>query len=298
MAPSIKKITPYNIIVKWPRIIWRKFWYRIIHGPAKRLYFGRKGFHVLKDSYGIKFRYHEWDKSTLNKILPRENYANEFSAIKQLVNFGDTVFDIGANIGLHATYISRLVGSKGFVHAFEPVPDTFKELESTILLNKRHNIKAINSAMSDHEGYQTMNIFERQYHEWNTFGNPDFNGVKPKSKKRVIVQTVDSYCSKNNICHINFVKIDVEGFEKQVLNGSINMLKNKQIDYISFEISKIPLQGARSESHGVFDILDSVGYSVYKFDELKNRFTGPITASDDFHTNLYASWKLIHTTNK
>lgn len=295
MFAHIKKLTPHNVCVKWPRIVWRKFWYRAIHGPLKRLYFGSRGFHVLRDVYGTKFRYHAWDTTPLNKILPRTNYTEEFAALRTLILPGHTVFDVGANIGLHTVCMSKQVGSHGTVHAFEPVPSTFNELKETLALNNNPNVTAVNSAFSDHRGTQTMHIFDQQYHEWNTFGTPTFAGISPQKTVEVTVQTIDGYCEEHAISHIDFLKIDVEGFETQVLSGACTLLEQKKINYISFEISEIPLHGAGATAQDVFALLADVGYTVYRYNHQHDTFTGPVTLADDFHTNLYASWKPLNT---
>ncbi len=49
---------------------------------------------------------------------------------------------------------------------------------------------------------------------------------------------MDDYCKINKIEHIHLVKIDVEGHEIKVLNGGINMIRNKQIDFIQFEFGQ------------------------------------------------------------
>lgn len=286
-------ITPYKIFIKWPRIMWRKFWFSAVHGPLRNIYFGKDGFRVLRDAYGIRFRYYSWDRSTFNKLIPRENYRQEFSAIKNLINPGDIVFDVGANMGIHSVYMSRLAGNNGKVRAFEPVLRTFQELKATIHLNKCKNVITENIALSNEQGTKTMQIFDRHLHEWNTFGKPDFGGIKPIETCDVKVDTLDNYCMTNNISRIDFLKIDVEGFEKHVLTGSSDMLKNKKINFISFEISQIPLRGAGISSDEVIRLLNSYGYCVYRYDSKTRSFFGPVSKSDDFHTNLYASWKKI-----
>jgi hypothetical protein len=60
-------------------------------------------------------------------------------------------------------------------------------------------------------------------------------GIKAPKKIYVDTSTVDIYCEKFNINKINFLKIDTEGAELDVLKGSENMLKNNKIDHIQFE---------------------------------------------------------------
>jgi hypothetical protein len=88
---------------------------------------------------------------------------------------------------------------------------------------------------------------------------------------------------------IAFMKIDVEGFELEVLRGARRLLADGVIDCLSFEISKIPLEASGHDARAVFDLLASQGYRSYKLDEAGERFVGPFEDSEDFYANFYAS---------
>ena len=69
------------------------------------------------------------------------------------------------------------------------------------------------------------------------------------------------------------------------------MLSQKKIKCFSFEISQIPLSGSNVAPKEIFDIINSHGYKVYKYERKNGKFVGPINISDDFYTNYYASLK-------
>jgi len=244
---------------------------------------------VIIDSWGLRYIYYPWETEELKDIISREFYKPEFLAIKKLVKKGDIVIDVGANIGVFSAYLSREVGAAGKVFAFEPVKETFWRLQETLALNRCENLSAYQIALSNKPGNFTMNVFEPQYSAWNSFGRPQFGDVKPTGVEKVTADTLDRFADKHGLKKINFVKIDVEGFEKDVLEGAKKLLKAGAIDCLSFEISDIPLRGGGRVARDVFDLLASLGYVAYRYDSATDGFAGPVTNSSDDYQNFYAS---------
>ena len=54
-------------------------------------------------------------------------------------------------------------------------------------------------------------------------------------QESISITTVDEFCRKNDIAHINFLKLDIEGHELYCLEGAVEMMKNRNIDFIQFE---------------------------------------------------------------
>ena len=102
---------------------------------------------------------------------------------------------------------------------------------------------------------------------------------------------MDQFCETERIERINFLKVDVEGFELSVLRGAERLLKEHRVDYICFEISKEPLKGAGVESRKVFAALESHGYQAYRFDKTSGSLQGPIQDTSEDWTNFFASWR-------
>jgi len=141
-----------------------------------------------------------------------------------LVKPNDVVVDVGGNIGLTAILFSEL-GKK--VYVFEPSPSTFKILKENILRAKTHNVETINLGLGERSENLTI-----------TFSNNNRSGgfVSNTTKlggghvtEDIQIDTLDNFFSQND--HpINFIKIDVEGFEGKVIGGGLNIIKkNKPI---------------------------------------------------------------------
>lgn len=86
------------------------------------------------------------------KIIYTGNYEPALKKVfRSVIQKGDYVLDVGANIGFHTLYFAELVGATGQVRAFEPVPKNFKALEANIRLNNFNHIKAQKMALSNKE---------------------------------------------------------------------------------------------------------------------------------------------------
>jgi FkbM family methyltransferase len=250
---------------------------------------------ILKDDHGVRFVLYPWDEPQALQFIHRNFDAADFRAIAQLVKTGDVAFDIGANVGEYSVLLSRQCGDGGRVWAFEPVPDTYWRLRETLALNRCGNVTAVQAAMGDKAGTVRMNLFEPQYSAWNSLGKPEMitpqgKRVSPTKSIDVPSRTLDEFCHSEKIERINFLKVDVEGFEEAVFRGAAELLRDRRIDFVCFEVSQAPLLGANATSRSIFDVLGTFGYSAYSFDEAKGSFHGPILDTAEYWANFYASW--------
>jgi len=220
--------------------------------------------------------------------------------MSRLIGSGDVVFDIGAHVGEFSVLASRLAAPNGSVIAFEPVPETYWLLRETLVLNRCEHVTPVQKAICDAVTTAQMNLFQKQYSSWNTMGKPLMptpggNYIEPSQTITVSTETIDNYCATHEIAHINFLKVDVEGFEKSVFAGAKHMLCEQRIDYICFEISQDPLKGAGVKAQEVFEILAASGFQSYEYREEDGRFYGPLHDSLEYWANYYASWKDLST---
>jgi FkbM family methyltransferase len=137
-------------------------------------------------------------------------------AIKKYVNQGDTVYDIGANIGYVALSLAKKVGPNGRVAAFEPVPRNIEALVENIENNQLTNIQVFNVAASDKQGLAVIR----------SVGNLSTASLiwhmRETSARKLTINTAsidELVVSGNLIGNPRFVKIDVEGAEGLVLLG-------------------------------------------------------------------------------
>lgn len=244
---------------------------------------------AITDSWGMRFIHYPTDSESLEVMTSKDFYKPELLAMRLLVGGGDTVIDVGANIGLFSVFLSREVGPKGRLYAFEPALNNYWRMLENLTLNRCMNVTPFQQAISNKQGLATMNIFPEGYGAWNTFGKPVFGKVKSVAKEKVRIVTLDGFCEKNNLKKIKFLKLDVEGYEFDALEGARELLATNRIKYISFEISEIPLKGAGRTAKQIFNLLRSYEYRAYEFDPETDRFKGPIESSDSFYQNFYAS---------
>jgi FkbM family methyltransferase len=156
-----------------------------------------------------------------NQILDRLSYC---------VPFGAIVFDVGSNIGNHAIYwgIKRRAQK---VYAFEPVLSTFSILKTNIALNQAEaTIIPINCALSD--SIENLSIGKSDLQ------NSGGTHMKKDEKGGIMAITLDSFSFPEQ--KVDFMKIDVEGFECNVLQGGMRFLGKYHPAFIFIEIFPAP----------------------------------------------------------
>jgi FkbM family methyltransferase len=135
----------------------------------------------------------------------------EAEVFKQLVNEGDGVVEVGANLGAHTLLLARLAGPKGAVLAFEPQPVLYQTICANLALNNITNVRVERLGLGNRT--QTLHIPVLDYGAKHNFGGLSLDLVD--KGEPVQVRRLDSY----GLARCTFIKIDVEGMEQQVLEG-------------------------------------------------------------------------------
>jgi len=154
--------------------------------------------------------------------FPSGNYEVPVQdAITSLLREGDVFYDIGANIGFFSVLAGRLVGQAGAVYAFEPVPENASTLARTARLNQLGNIEVLELAISHHTGRGELCLACHA-------GGASLKSasVPPDLSGSIFVDTysIDDLVQSRRIRPPVMVKIDVEGAEKDVLQGMRKVL--------------------------------------------------------------------------
>ena len=180
-------------------------------------------------------------------------------ACSRLVRPGDVVFDIGANIGLVTFILSSIVGSKGLVHAFEPNPEMCALIEQATARNNVRNIALHRVALGAQEGDLTLSVPS------GNAGAASFISTRqtPDSKTMTVpVHTLSSIMAHETVGHIRLVKIDVEGFEPEVLSGASELFSRQPPDIILFELNDRTAQNVAD--HPTIRLLSQLGYGFFR----------------------------------
>lgn len=182
----------------------------------------------------------------------------EYFLQKKMSEFGvKKVFDIGANTGDWSKRIAELIPSAS-INAFEPIPETYKILESQV--KTFPNIIPHAIGLSDKNS--TVSFFQFQS---NSIFNSQFDRVDLKGKVEVKVKLKrgTDFCVQNNIEQIDFIKIDVEGLEMSVLKGFEDLLITRKIKIIQFEYGSMNIE-ARTFLKDFYDYLLPFGFILGK----------------------------------
>lgn len=183
--------------------------------------------------------------------------AYEIELLRQHIKPGDRIIDIGANIGFYALILSELTGGKGSVHAFEPDPVNFSRLQKTV--EGVGNIRINNQAMAPKSG----NISVYTSKELNV----DHRTYKPEEfEKELVIQAVslDDYIeSWSGSKNVDFIKMDIQGFEQEALKGMTKTLENNPGVKLVSEFWPYGLEKAGGSAAAYFDQLGQAGFNCY-----------------------------------
>ena len=188
--------------------------------------------------------------------------ANEKEAVLSLSPYFSKdriVFDVGSNKGEWAD----ILVSNCQMHLFEPnIP-----LLHYTAIKYAHldNVDYCDALMSHEQGTEIWFYqFMKKYHGLSSaYNNPAWNHL-PAQKIKKVTGTVDNYCEAFRVETLDFLKIDVEGAEWDVIQGAERLLSEKKIKFIQFEYSehyKVP--GYKGQQ--IIDFVKPFGYELYEY---------------------------------
>jgi FkbM family methyltransferase len=185
-------------------------------------------------------------------------YERRFcEAMLTSVRSGDDVWDIGANVGFYTRQFSELVGNGGSVCAFEPVPDSYEAITRLEL----PNVRAFNVALGDFEGTLPMAISSDPKSTTHSLVNSCDEAV---SRIEVRVTTGDAVLGSGLSPAPNVVKVDVEGFEEEVLSGMADVLAREECRAVFVEVhfGILDARGRRQAPAAIERMLQGLGFAT------------------------------------
>jgi FkbM family methyltransferase len=229
----------------------------------------RVGNPSLIQIYVPKFKYKVYCPATIDDFInmtSREEEIIEHFNPKE----NDTVVDIGAHLGRYALISANKVGNKGKVITIEANPLVFEKLKKNLDLNKVTNTLALNYAVFSEK--TKINLFVREEESTNTeyslrntvmIDREKLMVEKSKDAERVVevnADTLDNILDSNSIKQesVNWIKIDVEGAELEVLKGATNVLSKSKDIALLIEIHNI--EDGKTLYEPIMDLLNNYNF--------------------------------------
>jgi len=233
-------------------------------------------FRIRRDGFVLRFY-----PSSLSRILwveqftAEDKYRDDREFFTRYLSPGDTVVDVGANIGLVSLTLSRLVGEQGRVYAFEPHPRVYEYLLGNIAINRVENIHAFNVALGDSEG--VVRFVDRRRGDNRSSVASDGRGIA------VPCHRLDRFDLP--AVPLALVKIDVEGYEKFVVQGAKPLLD--RLSCIYFEAIERNIKTLGYTLRELLDLLISHGFHILEGSRNEARIVSPSECTGRF-SNLVA----------
>jgi len=201
----------------------------------------------------IKF-YLPVKKDWIQQQIIVKNDFYELDLLKKVEKYipkGTNILDIGSNIGNHIIYFSKILGARK-VYGFEPQKNVFEILKKNIELNKlERKTQIFNFGLGKEESSAKLDEIEKN--------NCGGNSIKKAKEGDLKIKVLDKLFIKDKI---NFIKIDTEGFEKDVLLGAKKTIqKNNPVVWVEVD---------RNNKDFVNKYFTELGYSKKKFLDKEN----------------------------
>ena len=177
--------------------------------------------------------------------------------LESLLHPGMTFVDGGANVGLYSVLASKLVGSKGLVHAFEPHPGVYAVLTSNLAVNRSDNVKPWNVALGATRETALL-------HDSVEPGSHTLVGVDSARGHLVHVLPLDEILGEDRV---DLVKLDLEGSEPLALQGMKSILARRRKPIVVMEFCSDWLQRSKASPLEVIGFLESYGYKLKAIDD-------------------------------
>lgn len=211
----------------------------------------------------------------LRETIQRQMFLGEYEPeqtgwFRECLEPGDTVIDVGASFGYYTTLGSALVGPSGKVFAFEPSPVAGRVIEEAIRDSGIRNIVLTKAAAGKANGSVPLYLpNSRSLHSPSIFySDPNF------SPMQVPMISLDCFEPLKDVSKVKMVKIDVEGYEPDVLDGMELLVRSRRIENVLCEFNSGWLVRNSTTPKRLLERFLELGYDIRKQTMLQRLPTG------------------------
>lgn len=185
---------------------------------------------------------------------------------------GQTVVDVGANIGYYTLLLARAVGPEGRVYAFEPEPRNFEILRQNVALNGYRNVVLENAAVSSAVGALDLFVNEK-----NLGDHQAYDSGEGRARVTVRSVTLDDYLENGR--PVDFVKMDIQGWEAAALAGMRATLEANPDVVLVSEVWPKGMRAAGFDPASYLGELEALGFHLFECNE-NTRAISPARTED------------------
>lgn len=256
-----------SLLIKFLKAYYKTGWrgsFRLTDILAKRI----KSLQCISIETDSGIVYADLRNSTSRGLLAQpESHSGEDIVMRNFIKRGDTVFDIGAHLGLYTLLLSNLVGENGKVFAFEPNSELLPGLMLTV--SSLNNVELFPIALSDRKG--KINLFvpeDASMASLSDWTNGTAGNVHSVSCE---MHRLDDLMEEGKLSVPNFIKCDVEGAELSIFKGAIKLLNRIDAPIIMFEVNSRAASAFEVTAPVYFEFLESLENPKYNFFEVTDK---------------------------
>jgi FkbM family methyltransferase len=219
-------------------------------------------------------------RSIVTSVLLAEGdwFEAEMEFWRSQLQPGMMVIDVGANVGVYTFSAAQKVGATGRVLAVEPFSGCVRCMEETCRVNQLDWVEVCAGAASDRNG--TIRLALQSASELNEVITDDSQPLKPGTYEEVPCFTLDSLIEQESLSRVDWLKIDAEGHEMQVLKGCGRLLHDFKPGILYENIA-----GTKADNQPVAEFLIAQGYELFRYQPHVATLI-KISSSEDFQRLL------------
>ena len=232
----------------------------IRYSPGLRTAYIGNNISMIRTSLGKKMYIDSRDIGIASNLMIRGYWELGYTKfLMSKLNKGQCFVDVGANFGYYSIIAASLVGDKGKVYAIEPNPFLASLIEKSCKANGYNNVSILKIAASNSTDGAVLNYINGDYGG----GSLVSSGNDKKEHLYVPTAPLDDVISEKDV---HMVKIDVEGFEIQVLQGMKEIVKRNPDIIILMEYTPILIERAGCSKKDLVDFVDEFGLKIFYID--------------------------------
>ena len=227
-----------------------------------------------------------------DSVLARTLFCDPFELaeryfVRSFLRAGDIFVDVGANIGLFTLIAARVVGDSGTVYAFEPAQQSYQRLCDNVALNQLRNVTCLPLALSSRSEQLMITVPLDGWDAWSSFAIPTAGDTFGSEDVPCI--SWDRFADERGLTgRVALMKIDVEGWEREVLSGAAATLIRADAPVLQVEFTEAAAESAGSSCRQLYRTLEELGYRMYTFDHRRRTLQRDPLREHYPYLNLFA----------